>query len=79
MKASFYPEEDILYVNLSDKPFAYGRDLDDARHLNCSQDGSIIGIEFLYVSQGVDLSDIPDEVVRAISPILESRGVRVFA
>jgi uncharacterized protein YuzE len=50
---------DALYVVLSDAPYAYGRDLDDSRRIDYSQDGSVIGIEILFPSQGVNLKDLP--------------------
>jgi uncharacterized protein YuzE len=39
---------DALYVVLSDAPYAYGKDLDDSRRIDYSEDGSVIGIEILF-------------------------------
>ena len=43
------------------------------------KDGEVVGIEFLSISDGVDLSDIPGKVQEIISPILEQRGVKLYA
>jgi uncharacterized protein YuzE len=79
MRATFYTDEDALYIKLSDSKFSYGKDLDDRRHLNFSEDDEIIGIEFLQVSDGVDLTDIPEKVKALIDPILAQRHVKVLA
>lgn len=79
MQVTFYPDEDAIYFTLSDEPFAYGKDLRDKTHLNFSVDGEVIGVEFLSISDGVDLSDIPEKVKYAISPVLEERGVKLYA
>ncbi len=79
MRATFYPEEDALDFILTDSDFSYGKALDDRRHLRFSEDDEVIGVEFLQVSEGVDLSDIPERVKSAIIPILEQRHVKVFA
>jgi hypothetical protein len=77
MKLTFYPEEDGLYFELNDEPFAYGQDLDDYRHINCSADREVIGIEFLWISDGVDLEGLPEDVKGIIAPVLATRNVRV--
>lgn len=52
-------QADALYARLSDRDYAFGEDLDHARRIDYAQDGTPIGIELLYVSQGVDLTDLP--------------------
>ena len=79
MRVTFYTEDDAIYFTLTDEQFAYGKDLDDKRHLNYSADDQVIGIEFLAIGDGVDLSDIPEEIQTLISPILEQRGVKLYA
>lgn len=50
---------DALYVVLSDAPYAYGRDLDDSRRIDYAEDGTVIGVEILFPSQGVNLQGLP--------------------
>ena len=56
-----------LHIELSDKPYAYGRDLDTERRIDYAADGSPVGIEITCVTAGVDVQNLPaaDEV-RAI-------------
>ncbi|MFQ5872277.1 MAG: DUF2283 domain-containing protein [Dehalococcoidia bacterium] len=68
---------DAVYIYLSEKPYARGRDLDDNRRIDYSDDGTPIGVELLNVSQGVDISDLPKQ--REIGKILEGLGLRIFA
>lgn len=70
-------QANALYVYLRDAPYAYGRSLDDARHIDYSADGSPIGVEFLNVSKGVNVDDVPERA--AITRALEDRQIKVFA
>lgn len=79
MRVTFYPDEDALYIGISEKEFSYGKDLDEFKHLNFSEDHEVIGVEFLSVSHGVDLSNIPEDLKAAIEPILAERDVKLFA
>ncbi len=70
-------QADALYIYLSDKPYAYGRALGDERRVDYAEDGSPIGVELLWVSDGVDLRDVPrnDE----ISDALRALNIRELA
>jgi len=57
--AKYSPTADAIYVYLSDQPVAYNRELDDHRLIDYSANGAVVGIEFLGVSGGIDLSNIP--------------------
>lgn len=48
-----------MYITLSDKPYAYGKDLDDTRRIDYASDGTAIGIELLFPSRGIKLSGLP--------------------
>jgi uncharacterized protein YuzE len=78
MRVTFYPDEDALYFALSESKFSYGKALDDYRHLRFSEDDEIIGVEFLSVTDGVDLRGIPEEITAIIDPILEQINVKVL-
>jgi len=69
-------EADAIYVHLGSKPYARGEDLDDTRRVDYASDGTAVGVEFLYVGQGVNLQGIPraDEV----REILEYEQVRTY-
>ena len=71
-------EADAVYILLDDKPYSYGKKVDKSRRVDYAQDGTAIGVEFLYVSDGVDVSDLPVEE-RAIGRLLEEHNLKVFA
>ncbi len=70
-------EADALYVYLSDKPYAYGRDLDNERRIDYAADGTPIGIELLSVSKGVNPDDLPEQ--SEVIDLLESQNIKIFA
>jgi uncharacterized protein YuzE len=65
-----------VYVKLADKPYAYGRDLDDDRHVDYAEDGTPIGIELLDVDHGVHLDGLPH--AEAVGAVLASYDIRVL-
>ena len=77
MKMKYDPEADAVYIYLSDKPYAYGKDLDDERRIDYSSDNTPIGIELLCVSKGVNPGDLPEQ--HKIVDLLEKRDIKVFA
>lgn len=42
-------EADAVYVYLTDESYDHGRQLDDRRRIDFAADGSVRGIELLYV------------------------------
>ena len=53
-------DADILYVKLlDDGNVARQTFLDDLRIIDHSEDGSVVGIEFIDASGGVDLAEVP--------------------
>lgn len=61
MPAATYDQEaDILYVRLlDDEPVARQTFVDDVRIVDHSEDGSVVGVEFVGASDGVELADVP--------------------
>ncbi len=53
------PTEDILYVRLKRAPVSWTKPVDDQRLVDYASDGSVIGVEFIAASSGVDLAGIP--------------------
>jgi len=70
-------QADAIYVYLNDKPYARGKDLDNERRIDYAPDGTPMGIEFLCVSDGVNLTDIPCRA--EIERLLEDKHIKVFA
>ncbi len=69
-------EADAIYISLSNKPYAYGKDLDDERRIDYAGDNTLIGVELLCVSDGVNIDVLPhrDEII----DVLESNGIKVY-
>jgi len=51
---------DALYVQLQEAEVTKVTPIDDARIVDYAADGSVVGVEFLGASSGVDLRDIPE-------------------
>lgn len=71
------PEADALYIRLSDKPYAFGEDIDHARRIDYAADRTPIGVELLYVSHGVDLADLPQ--ADELASVLREHNIRALA
>jgi uncharacterized protein YuzE len=76
-KVRYDHEAQAIYVRLSDKAYAYGEDIDHERRVDYAADGTPVGVEFLCVDEGVDLSDIPQ--ADAIADVLRPYDIRVLA
>ena len=76
-RAEYSQTVDAVYVHLANAEVDRTRSLDDRRMIDVSKDGVIVGIEFLDVSAGIDLRDVPfkSEVERLLSDF----HFRVFA
>jgi uncharacterized protein YuzE len=72
---------DAAYVQVSEKPVQYARALGEQRILDYDAHDEIVGIEFLDVSHGVSLRDLPyqDELAplrRVPHPAVRLSGLR---
>jgi uncharacterized protein YuzE len=59
VKASYDRKHDVAYVEFSAADSAQQVALDDARIIGCAADGSVVGVEFISPSRGVNLVDVP--------------------
>ena len=76
MRMTYDRKANAIYVYLSDKPYAYGKDLDDERRIDYAVDGTPMGLEFLCVSDGVNLDDIPQR--QEVERLLVDRDIKVY-
>jgi len=78
-RAEYDQEADAIYVWLADAKASKSAQLDDFRNIDYSADGAVVGVEFIDVSGGVDLSDIPysQTVERVIGDL--GLGIKLFA
>jgi uncharacterized protein YuzE len=75
MKFEYDKEADAIYMHLSDKPYAYGKDLDDSRRIDYAADHTPIRIELLGVSKGVEIEDFPRQ--SAIAKCLKENNIKI--
>jgi uncharacterized protein YuzE len=57
-------DANAAYIHLSDKPFAYGKELDAERRIDFAEDGTPVGVEITCLRSGVLLDNLPvkDEI-----------------
>jgi uncharacterized protein YuzE len=77
MKYEYDPEADSAYVLINDLPHSYSNEVDETRFIDYSDDGTVIGIELLYIGSGVDTSDLPYRI--ELIALLAENNVKVFA
>jgi uncharacterized protein YuzE len=77
MKVSYDPEADAVFVRFNRRRSEYVEEIDDRRNLLCAADDSVIGIELLSVSRGVDLRGLPHAI--AIADALKRERIKVLA
>ena len=77
MKVRYDKQADAIYILLSEKPYAYGKDLDEERRIDYDAAGNPRGVELLCVSTGVITNDLPNRA--EIERTLGSKGIKVYA
>ena len=71
------PAADAIYIQFNEHPVAVTRELDDARMIDYDAAGQPTGVEFLDVSQGINLEQIPE--ARRIAETLVDAGFAIAA
>ncbi len=71
------PTVNAAYVEFSDGPIDHTERLDENRFIDYGPGGEVVGIEFLAIHRGVDLSDLPyrDQLVT----LFKDRDIRIYA
>ena len=77
MKMKYDREANAIYIRFSDKPYAYGKDLDNERRVDYDIEGNVRGIELLCVSTGVITDDLPNKA--EVERVLGDKGIRIYA
>lgn len=70
-------DADCAYILINKLPHAYSEQVDDTRFVDYAQDGTVIGIELLYVSGGVDVSGLP--LADQVAEVLGKHEIKVYA
>ncbi len=61
MEIRYYPDTDVLWLELQSPKDSRGRLVDDNRILHFNGNGELAAVEVLYASEGADLKEIPEE------------------
>ena len=59
IKATHDPAADAVWIKMGSGKYAETKELDGRRRLDVAADGTVLSVELLDVSDGVDLSDLP--------------------
>ena len=79
MEAEYHRDVDAIYIRLKDAEFERGEERGN-RNILFDVDGDVKAIQFLYVSDGVDLNELPGGVPLAeVEGWLAEQGVKVLA
>jgi uncharacterized protein YuzE len=71
-KVTYDTDGDIVYIEFSKAKVVRTQSLDDWRLVDFAKDNSVVGVEVMYASEGIDLTNLPraDE----IPALLASKG-----
>lgn len=70
-------QADAIYIYISSKPYAFGRNLDNERRIDFASDYTPVGVELLNVSMGVNVDDLPYS--NDIGALLDEIGIKIIA
>lgn len=78
MEYQYDPNTDCAYILINNNfPHAYSKEIDETRIIDYAKDGTVIGVELLYVSSGVDVAGLPYQ--SQISELLDKHNIKVYA
>lgn len=77
MEYQYDANADCAYILINKLPHAYSKELDETRFVDYAEDDTVIGVELLYVSGGVDLTDLPYQ--SEIARLLEQHKIKIYA
>jgi len=76
MRIDYDPKADTVYVKLREGAEVYGEDIDSNRGVDYDAEDRPVGVEFLNVSGGVDVADLPEQ--KELARLLAARHIRVL-
>ncbi len=77
MEFQYDRDADCAYILINKLPYSYSKELDETRFIDYAEDGTVIGVELLYVGSGVDITGLPYE--SEIAKLLEQHNIKVYA
>jgi len=77
MRITYDKKADAIYIYFSDAPVAYTKELGLERYMDYDNQNTPVGIEFLCVSRGVTIEELPHADI--IASMLAKKKIKVFA
>ncbi len=74
LDAKYDPVADAVWITLNTRAYNETRELDSRRLIDIAADGTVLQVGLLDVSDGVDLTDLPE--ADTIAAALERAGIR---
>ena len=79
IEVEFDSEVDAVFINVHQGRFAYGKELDDNRHVGYDAQGNTLWVSILNASQGVDLDMFAADQRGDVEMELERLNIKIFA
>lgn len=77
MRITYDKKADATYIYFSEAPVAYTKELGLERYMDYDKEGKPRGIEFLCVSRGVTIDELP--YAEDVTRLLAEKKIKVFA
>jgi uncharacterized protein YuzE len=77
MFLTYDEQADAVYVQFARNSVARTEELSDSVAVDYDADGRAVGVEFLDVSEGIDLDQVPRRA--QVTKLLEERHFKIFA
>ncbi len=77
MYLTYDPEADAVYVYFAEREVAATEEISDSVAVDFDTSGQPVGVEFLNVSLGIDLGQIPHRA--EVAKLLEDRRFKIYA
>lgn len=75
IKLEYDKEADALYIRLRRRKHHHSREVDESRFIDYAANNTVIGIEVLYASGGIDTEGLPHRA--NIKETLQKEGFKV--
>ncbi len=79
MEIQHFVEEDALFIGLKDGQSSSTKELEENRYVGFDDEGALVWVSLLNVSEGVDLDMMEGKDLEEASQFIEAHNLRIFA
>lgn len=76
MKLEYDKNADAIYIRLNRRKHHHSKEIDESRFIDYAANRTVVGIELLYVTGGIDTHSLPHR--KDVEELLVSEGFKVF-